>query len=61
MCCDCSTSSNCYEPVGHVVTGGVDLTIMDAKIRSLVTKGPSFREQNCTVNERLCREAVAEY
>ena len=42
-----------------------DLTkIRDAKIRSLVRKGPSYREQNCidwTVNERLCREAVAEY
>ena len=63
MCCDCSTSSYCYEPAGHVVTG--DLTIIrDAKLRSLVRKGPSYREQNCidwTVNERLCREAVAEY
>ena len=30
MCCDCSTSSYCYEPAGHVVTG--DLTIIrDAK------------------------------
>ena len=61
MCCDCSTSTYCYEPAGHVVTG--DLTIIrDAKLRSLVRKGPSYREQNCidwTVNERLCREAVA--
>ena len=41
-----------------------DLTIIrDAKLRSLVRKGPSCREQNCiewTVNERLCREDVAE-
>ena len=63
MCCDFSSSSYCYEPEGHVVTG--DLTIVrDAKLRSLVRKGPSYREQNCidwTVNEKLCREAVAEY
>ena len=63
MCCDCSTSSYCYEPAGHVVTGDLTL-IRDAKLRSLVRKGPSYREQNFidrTVNERLCREAVAEY
>ena len=63
MCCDCTNSKYCYGPVGHVVTG--DLTIIrDAKLRSLIKKGPSFREQNCidwTVNERLCREAVAKY
>ena len=40
VCC------NSYEPAGHVVTG--DLTIIrDAKLRSLVMKGPSYREQNC--------------
>ena len=45
--------------VGHVVTG--DLTIIsDAKLRSLIGKGPSYREQNRNVNERLCREAVAD-
>ena len=63
MCCDCSNSSYCYEPAGHVMTG--DLTIIwDAKLRSLVRKGPSYREQNYidwNINERLCREAVAKY
>ena len=63
MCCDCSNSSYCYAPAGHVVTG--DLTIIrDAKLRSLIRKGPSYREQNSidwNVNEILCREAVAEY
>ena len=40
VCCDCSDSKYCYEPAGHVVTG--DLTIIrDAKLRSLVMKGPS--------------------
>ena len=44
--CDCSKSKYCSEPAGHVITG--DLTIVrDAKLRGLIEKGPSFREQNC--------------
>ena len=54
MSCDCSSSSYCYVPAGIVVTG--DLTIIrDAKLRSLVRKGPSYREQNSIdsdVNEK---------
>ena len=50
----------CYGPAGHVVTG--DLTIIkDVKLRSLIEKGPSYREQNYinwSTTERLCREAV---
>ena len=43
--CQCSMSDFCYQPVGHVVTG--DLTIIrDAKLRHLIAKGPSYREQN---------------
>ena len=46
MFCDCSTSKYCYEPARHVITG--ELTIVrDAKLRSLIEIGPSFREQNC--------------
>ena len=63
MYCDCSKSKYCYEPAGHVITG--DLTIVrDAKLRGLIEKGPSFREQNCinwSINESLCKEAVAKY
>ena len=62
MLCDCSDSHYCYEPVGHVVTG--DLTIVrDAKLRSLVERGPSYREQNYIDWNitRLCKEAVAKY
>ena len=41
----CSTCAYCYEPAGHVVTG--DLTIIrNAKLRALVAKGSSYREQN---------------
>ena len=62
MCCDCSASSYCYVPAGHVVTGDL-MIIGDAKLRSLIKDGPSYREQNCidwNVNERLCRDTVAE-
>ena len=63
MFCDCNTSKYWYEPAGHVITG--DLTIVrDAKLRSLIERGPSFREQNCinwSINESLCKEAVAKY
>ena len=46
MCCDCSNSSYCYEPVGHVMTGDL-MIIWDTKLRSLVRMGPSYyREQN---------------
>ena len=63
MCCDCSTSKYCYGPAGHVVTGDLSI-IKDAKLRSLIEKGPSYREQNYinwSITERLCREAVAKY
>ena len=63
MCCDCHTSKYCYGPAGHVVTGDLNV-IRDAKLRALIEKGPSYREQNYVdwrVTERLCREAVAKY
>ena len=44
MHCDCSVCMYCYEPAGHVVTVDPNI-IRDAKLRSLVEKGPSFREQ----------------
>ena len=44
MCCNCSTNKYCYDPVGHVVTGDLNI-IKDAKLRSLIEKGPSYREQ----------------
>ena len=61
--CECVTSKYCYDPVGHVVTG--DLTVIkDTKLRALIEKGPSYREQNYVdwrVTEKLCREAVSKY
>jgi hypothetical protein len=63
MQCECSTSSYCYEPAGHVITGDLNI-IRDANLRSLIEKGPSYREQNNVnwkINEKICRNAIAEY
>ena len=45
MECSYSSSEFCYAPAGHVVTGDLKI-IKDAKLRELVNKGPSYREQN---------------
>ena len=61
--CDCHNSKYCYGPVGHVVTGDLNV-IKDAKVRVLVEKGPAYREQNhidWRVTEKLCRKTVAKY
>ena len=63
MHCDCSTCRYCYEPAGHVVTGDLNI-IRDAKLRELIRKGPSYREQNSIdwrVNEDILTKAVSEY
>ena len=63
MCCNCSKSKCCYEPAGHVITGDLRI-IRDAKLRSIIEKGPSFREQNYidwNINKNLYKEAVAKY
>ena len=63
MLCDCSTSTYCYEPVGHVITGDLQV-VTDAKLRLLVARGPSYREQNpihWQVNEEICRQAMSAY
>ena len=61
--CDCSTCYYCYEPVGHVVTGDLNI-IRDSQLRALIAKGPSYREQNpinWKKNEEICRQAVSAY
>ena len=53
----------CYEPVGHIVTGDLQV-IRDAKLCTLIAKGPSYREQNqihWKINEAICRKAVSAY
>ena len=60
LMCDCNPSSSYYyTPVGHVVTG--DLGMLNCV---LISKGPSFREQNninWNLNRRICRDAVKKY
>ena len=63
MQCDCSTCKYCYEPAGNVDTGDLNI-IKDAKLRSLIMKEPSYREQNAInwrVNKEIRRETVASY
>ena len=43
--CQCSMSDFCYKPVGHVVLEDLT-TVRDAKLRQLIAKGLSYREQN---------------
>ena len=56
MKCNCSSSAFKYEPLGHVVTGNLSI-IKDSKLRQLIKKGPSYREQNninWNVNAKIC-------
>ena len=63
MTCNCESSQYVYTPAGHVVTGNLRI-IEDYKLRELIMKGPSHREQNninWDLNMRLCKEAVVRY
>ena len=63
MTCNCDSSRYTYAPAGHVVTGDLSI-IADYILRKLITKGPSYREQNninWNLNMKLCREAVMKY
>ena len=65
MECSCSLSEFCYGPAGHdiVITGDLRI-IKDGKVRELVNKGPSYREQNnidWSLNATICKEAVTNY
>ena len=57
------SSSYYYMPVRHVMTG--DLGIVRAvELRHLLSKGPSFREQNIinwTLNRHICKDAIEKY
>ena len=65
MSCDCHIQVNTVIcPAGNVITGDLNV-IRAAKLRFLIEKGPTYREQNYIIDwrvtERLCREAVAKY
>ena len=45
MECNCSSSNYRYTPCGHVVTGDLSI-IRNTKLKNLIKKGPTYREQN---------------
>ena len=64
MECNCNPSSSYYYmPVGHVMTGDLGI-VKDVELRHLLSKGPSFREQNninWVLNRRICKDAIKKY
>ena len=61
--CDCKSSTFCYEPHGHIITG--DLCIVkNRKLRCLLSKGPKYREKNTIdwdLNKNILITAVDDY
>ena len=52
-----------YEPVGHVLTGNLGI-VENRKLRKLLSKGPSYREQNnidWDTNHKILKKAVRKY
>ena len=63
MSCNCSTSPYTYAPAGHIVTGNLGI-VKNKHVRKLLTKGPTYREQNninWNRNEEICLEAIRKY
>ena len=63
MTCNCESSQYMYTPAGNVVTGNLKI-IEDYKLRKLIMKGPSHREQNSInwdLNMKLCKDAIVKY
>ena len=63
LSCDCHVSDFRYEPVGHVVTGNLGI-VGNRKLRKLLSKGPSYREQNninWDTNQNIIKKAVRAY
>ena len=55
--CDCEKSSFCNPFHKHVLTGDLRFVTYD-KLRSLLSKGPSYRESR-TMNFSKCKEAIS--
>ena len=54
---DCKDSKYVYQPVGHIVTGNLEI-ISDSRIRKIVSKGPKYRFPSY-INFEKCREEIA--
>ena len=63
MSCNCKNSIYIDKDIGHVLTGNFNI-IKDRKLRKLIQKGPSYREQNninWNTNLKNCIKAIKEY
>ena len=61
--CDCKSSTFCYEPHGHIITGDLHI-VKNRKLRRLLSKGPKYREENTTdwdLNKNILITAVDDY
>ena len=63
LSCNCHQSKFTYQPAGHVVTGNLGI-IENRKLRKLLSKGPSYREQNninWDTNQKILKKAIRDY
>ena len=61
--CDCKSSTFCYKPHGHVITGDLRI-VRNRKLRRLLEKGPKYRKQNNIdwhLNKELLTKVVDDY
>ena len=61
--CSCSSSPFNYSPIGHVITGDINI-VNNAKLRNILAKGPKFREPqpiNWKYNFKILMDAVEDY
>ena len=61
--CDCKSSTFCYEPYGHIITGDLRI-VKNGKLRRLLSKGPKYREENTIdwdLNKNILITAVDDY
>ena len=54
--CDCAQSTFCNPDHGHIITGNLNI-VENSKLRSLLTKGPNYREP-VNINYRKCLTEV---
>ena len=54
---DCQNSNYLYPPAGHVITGNLNV-IPDARVRSIISKGPKYRFPS-NIDFSKCRREIA--
>ena len=61
--CGCSLSRYKYGPVGHVITGDLNI-VSNTKLKQMVAKGPKYRQAlpiNWSHNFKLLMDSVEDY